>query len=214
MTVSASRNQHDQDHGHDFLESGKEEPARRWPSPSLLVAVAAALLLAAALVVQVARDSDSGGASVAVPVTLEGSLSLSNFRSDSFGDQRGWGDNQERNATGSGTVLLAFPEREVQGAAQVAFEASYTGDHANGYFHSWGDITLHFGSPTVTCRGSFGWSNLKDPPEGGGSMHARCDDGALLAATMIKTQQVPGIDPMTINLRNGWYVAGPQQQAD
>ena len=40
-------------------------------------------------------------------------------------------------------------------------------------------------------------------------MHARCDDGALLAVTMVETAQLPCNRGLTIDLRNGWYVAGP-----
>lgn len=209
MTVSTRRS----DHHDDVLDAGEEREARRRPSRSALAAAGAATALAAALVVQVVGGADAGGQPGAVPVSMGGSLALSNFFSESFGPERGWGDSQERNATGSGRVVLELPDRRLEGIARIDFEASYTGDESKGYFHGWGDIHLQFWSPTVECTGSFGVTKFKDPPEGGGSMHARCDDGAVLAARMFETQEPSGLAVLTIDLRDGWYVAGPEQDS-
>jgi hypothetical protein len=196
MTVSA------RDHAHDDL-LGTDAPERVRPRPPwwVLVAACAAALLMGGLVVQLSRTRTEA----VVTEDLSGSLHVEDFRTTTA--DLPFADQQERDGTAAGVVRLVLPGRELRGTAQLTdFSASFAGDDAQGYFHAWGTVSLVLGSNT--CRGSFGWSNFS-PPDGGGSMHARCEDGATLAATMVATPQLPGPQGVSIDLRDGWYVAGP-----
>jgi hypothetical protein len=179
MTMSA------RDHTQmDLLDAGAPRTGRPWPR---WVPLAVACLVTAAAVVQLAQDRGSDGEAGAVPVSLEGSLLLNDFRSTPA--ELPFGDEQERNAVGRGSFQLELWDRQFTGAVGIQFAASHerspTGANV---FHSWGDIDLRLG-PANDCHGSFGWSNFTDPLEGGGSMHLRCEDGAVLAASMVATAQ-------------------------
>jgi hypothetical protein len=203
MAVSSS------DHAHgDLLDSETQvRSSRRPPRSALLAAAGAAVILAGALIAQVTRGNESDGLALE---DMSGSLTLSNFRSTTVPSP--FEGDQERNAHGSGSVHLQLTDRDVDGLADVTFSGSFqpsVGPEEGVPFsaHLWGGISLVFGSNR--CRGSFGWSNFTTPPESGGSMHARCEDGATLAATLIATQEFPGEQRLVIDLRDGWYVAGP-----
>lgn len=207
MAVSSS----DYTHG-DLLDSEGPVRIHRGPSRSTLLA-AAAFILAAALVVQVTQREEEPA--VLALQDMGGSLTLSNFRSTSVTSP--FEGDQERNAHGSGSVRLELQDRDLDGLANVSFSGSFQPSAvpvAGVPFsaHLWGQITLVFGSNE--CRGSFAWSNFTTPPESGGSMHARCDDGATLAATMIATQELPGEQWLPIDLVDGWYAAGAERTTD
>ena len=192
MTVSASDHAHD-----DLLDTERPDRVRPRPSWWVLLAACAAALLVGGLVVQGAQRRAEG----VVTQDMSGSLHLEDFRTTTAGLP--FGDQQER-GWATGDVELVLPERDLTGTAEMReFSASFKGDERQGYFHSWGSITLLFGS--TRCQGSVGWSNFS-PLEGGGSMHARCEDGATLAATMVATVQPS--QGVTMDLRDGWYVAG------
>lgn len=203
MTVSSS------DHAHgDVLDSEAPGTVSRRPSRLALLVTAAAVVLAGALIVQATQGKDS--AAVA-PEDMSGSLTLSDFRSTTVPSP--FEGQQERNAYGSGRVHLDLMDRGLDGLAEVRFSGSFQGpdvpaDGEPASAHLWGDITLTFGSNE--CRGSFGWSNFTTPPEGGGSMHARCEDGATFAATLVETR-LEGPQHVSVDLRDGWYVAGPEK---
>ena len=199
------------DHAHgDLLDSGPRESVRR-PSRSALLA-AAAVILAGALIVQLTQSKES---EVVALQDMSGSLTLSNFRSTSVASP--FAGDQERNARGSGSVHLQLTHRDFDGLANVDFSGSFqpSVEPVEGVpfsAHLWGEISLVFGSNE--CRGSFGWSNFTAPPESGGSMHARCEDGATLAATLIATQEFPEQQRLSIDLMDGWYVAGPERTTE
>ena len=122
-----------------------------------------------------------------------------------------FGDDQQRVATGNGPIVLNLPNRELDGLAYVNFSGSFQGpavpvDGEPASAHLWGDIRLVFGSNE--CQGSFGWSDFTTPPETGGSMHARCQDGATLAATVVATSYDGS--QLSVDVRDGWYIAGPE----
>jgi hypothetical protein len=199
MTVSASDHPHD-----DLLDSEAGGTRRPRPSRWPLLATGVALVLAGAAIVLVAR---SNGSEPAAPQDLSGSLLIVVGRST--GAALTSGTQEERDGLGTGSVRLDLPDRDLDGDVRVDFSASFNGEGETGpaeYFHFWGDIRLNFDS--TTCRGSFGWSNFEPRLEGGGSMHARCEDGATLAATMVATRQVPGPNGISVELRDGWYIAG------
>ncbi len=177
-------------------------------------AVAGVVIVAAAAVAQATWGGDSASEVSTVPVSLEGSLLFGNFRSTSV--DLPFGDEQERDAVGTGSYELRLPGRQLTGEVSIHFSASFTwAPEVASYFHSWGDIDLRLGALN-RCHGSFGWTNFENPLEGGGSMHLRCDDGTMLAATMVATAQ-PQLsqagDDMVIDLRDGWYVAGAARSA-
>ena len=206
MAVSSS----DYTHG-DLLDTEGRVRAKRGASRSTLLAVAA-LIVAAALIFQVTQREDP---EVVELQDMVGSLTLSNFRSTSVASP--FEGDQERNAHGSGSVRLELPDRDLDGLVDVNFSGSFqpSVEPVAGVpfsAHLWGEIILVFGSNE--CRGSFGWSNFTTPPESGGSMHARCEDGATLAATMIATQEFPEGQRLPIDLVDGWYVAGPERATD
>lgn len=203
MAVSSS----DDTHG-DLLDSEGPVRVHRGPSRSALLA-AAALILAAALIVQVTQREEP---EVIASQDMAGSLTLSDFRSTSVASP--FEGDQERNAHGSGSVHLELPDRDLDGLVDIDFSGSFqpSVEPVVGVplsAHLWGAISLVFGSNE--CRGSFGWSNFTAPPESGGSMHARCEDGATLAATMVATQELPEEQRLSIDLLDGWYVAGPER---
>ena len=193
MAVSASSG------AQDVLGSDPAAPGRRPLGPVLaglaLVAVAGAALLVPA--------RDTGTSERVTPVELGGSMTFDDFLSREV--QLPFGDEQERNGVGRGTVRLELPEEQLRGDARIDFGASWqrAGD-VHSVFHAWGRVFLRLDA--TSCRGSFGWSNFVEPLEGGGSMHLRCEDGALILARLVATPQPE--DGMVIDLRDGWYVAG------
>jgi hypothetical protein len=205
MTVSAS------DHAHDDL-LGTEAPERGRFRPSrsvLLAAGAAAVLSVGALSVQVAQSHDS---EPAAPEDLSGSLLIVDGSSTTA--TLPFGDHQERNGHGTGSVQLELPGRKLEGVARMDWSASFDGDSDTvpaSFSHYWGDIRLDFDS--TTCRGSLAWSYFDSPAEGGGSLHARCEDGATLAAELA-TPRGPARDGIGVDLHDGWYVAGSPDGAE
>lgn len=201
MAVSSS------DHAHgDLLDSGTPFSPRWHPPRTALFAAAAAVLLAGALIFRVTQSKEPAVVEIQA---LSGSVTFSNFSSVSA--ESPLAGDQERNAHGKGSVHLQLPDREFDGLADIRFSGSFQPsvepvDGAPFSAHLWGDMTLLFGSNT--CRGSFGWSNFLAPRESGGSMHARCQDGTTLAARLIATPTFPEPQGLTIELRDGWYVAG------
>ena len=200
MTVSSS----DRAHG-DLLDSGGPETVDRRPSRFALLATAVAVVLAGALVSQQMQGEDPEAVALQ---DMSGSLTLSGFRSTTVASP--FEGSQERQAHGSGSVHLELTGGELDGLAAVDFSGSFQGslelrDDGPASAHLWGDVWLAFGS--IECKGSFGWSNFTEPAESGGSLHARCQDGATLAATLVATAP-EGPQRLTIDLREGWYVAG------
>lgn len=208
MTMSPS------DHAQrDLLGSEAPGTGSHRPSRLALLTTAAGLVLAGALIVQTTREDVPGAVAVE---DMSGAMTLSDFRSTTM--ESPLDGDQERDAHGSGPVRLELSDRELEGRAFVDFSGSFQGDERRGAAHLWGDISLVVGSNE--CRGSFGWSNYyTTPAESGGSMHARCEDGATLAASLVLRQDGVGpaeaapIDPqrLALHLRDGWYVAGPEK---
>ncbi len=197
----------------DLLDAGAPRTGRPWPR-WVLLAVACLVIVAAAAVVQLAQDRGSDGEAGADPVSLEGSLLLDDFWSTPV--ELPFSGEQERNAAGTGSFQLELPDRQFTGAVSIQFAASHERSPTSAnVFHSWGDIDLRLG-PANDCHGSFGWSNFTDPLEGGGSMHLRCDDGAVLAASMVATAQPQfqqAGDDLVVELLDGWYVPGSTSSA-
>ena len=188
----------------DVLSSGDPEEGTR-PSQARVAAVAAAAVLAAALVALVVRQDTSPE----VPETLELTGALRFDDVTSRREELPSGAVQERDGTASGTVRLELPDRELLGRATFAYDASITGaDDVEYALHSWGDARLDLGD--TVCRGTFAWSNLEEPLEGGGALQARCDDGATFAGRLAATPQA-GQDTV-IDVRDGWYRAGAEPE--
>ena len=203
MTVSSSDPAHA-----DMLDSDVPSTPSRRPSSPALLAAGVAVVLTVAFTVQATQRNDSAAVE---SEAMSGSLTLSGFRSTTVPSP--FEGAQERNAHGSGSVHLDLPDRELDGLAEVDFSGSFQGpdvpvEGEPASAHLWGDIRLTFGSNA--CRGSFAWSSFTTPPEGGGSMHARCEDGATLAATVAATR-LEASQELSVDLRDGWYVAGPEE---
>ena len=183
----------------DVLGTHPPETGRR-PIGPVLLGVAVVAAAGAAVSVQ-ARDAASPAR--VTPVELSGSIRFDEFTSRMV--QLPFGDEQDRSGVGRGTVELELPDEQLRGDARIDFGASSKqADAVHGVFHAWGEVFLRL--DTSSCRGSFGWSNFVEPLEGGGSMHLRCEDGALILARLVATRQPE--DGMVIDVRDGWYVAG------
>ena len=184
----------------DVLSGGAPEEGPR-PSRALAAAVAVAAVLAAALVALVVQRATAP----TVPGTVE---VVGWIRFDDVTSRREElpsGAVEERDGTARGTVRLELPDRELLGTATFDDDASISGDGDVEYaLHSWGDARLQF--EDNACRGTFAWSNLEEPLEGGGALQVRCDDGATLAGRLAATPQA-GQDTV-VDVRDGWYRAG------
>ena len=183
----------------DVLE-GDDRDERTRPSRALVVAVAVAAVLAVALAAAVERAHEPGAAG-AVP--LEGRVWLDEFSAEPV--ELASGGVEERDETATGRVRLLVADGELVGAVGLEYDASISPGAGRGYaLHAWGDVRLELGPDT--CRGSFAWSNLEEPLDGGGALQVRCDDGATLAARLAATSQPSR--GMVLDLHDGWYRAG------
>ena len=190
----------------DVLDGGPPEEGAR-PPRALVAAISVAAVLAAAVVALVAqRDVEP---EVPVPVEVVGSLFFDDVASRRV--ELPSGGVEERDGLAVGTVRLELPDRELQGSARFAYDASLSGVGGKGYaLHAWGDAVLDLGA--TSCQGTFGWSNLEAPLEGGGALQLRCDDGATIGGRLAATPQ-PG-DDTAIDLVDGWYRAGAAPEPD
>jgi len=134
-------------------------------------------------------------------------MTLGNYRSTTV--DLGSLYQEERDATGRGSIKLYLPDRELVGEAEVRFAASIlptalpTVDGiSEAVVHSWGAVTATFS--TNVCRGSFGFSYFRQPAEGSGAIQLRCDDESTFAATVAVNQ--PG-DTFVFDLSDGWYTS-------
>lgn len=184
----------------DVLDSGAPEEGTR-PSRALVAAVPVAAVLAAALVALVVQRDTEPEAAVAVEVV--GSLYFDDV-APRWSDLPS-GDVEERDGIALGTVRLELPDRELVGRAAFEYDASLSGVEGQDYaLHAWGDALLHFDA--TSCSGTFGWSNLEEPLEGGGALQVRCEDGATIAGRLAATPQTG--EDTAVDLRDGWYRAG------
>ena len=184
----------------DLLDGGEREQDAR-PSRALVVAVSVAGVLAVGLAAAVQCDATPGAAD-AVP--LEGRIWLDEFSAGPV-DPAAVVVVEERDETASGRVRLSLQEDDLAGTAVLEYDASIrTGSGRDYALHAWGDVRLELGPRT--CRGSFAWSNLEEPLEGGGALHVRCDDGATLAGRLAAREQPTR--SMVLDLHDGWYRAG------
>ncbi|MDP9466999.1 MAG: hypothetical protein M3P31_07220 [Actinomycetota bacterium] len=180
--------------GTDATEDGRGQ------SRALVAAVCVAAVLAAAVVALLQRDT----ATAAPPVEVAGSMFFDDITSRAL--VLPYADRQDRDAVATGSIELELPDRQLRGDARLEFGASREQvDGADVVVHAWGHVRLRFGS--VFCRGWFGWSNFVDPLEGGGSLHARCEDGGTLTARLVATPQPQAVG-VAVDLEDGWWTTG------
>lgn len=187
----------------DVLGGGPPEQDTPRSRP-LALAITLAALLAAAVAGLVLRDSEP---EVPVPVEVVGTVLFDDIRADRV--ELPSGDVEERDGVAIGSVQLVLPDRELAGNARFEYDASISTVDGQDYaLHSWGDARLRFGANS--CTGSFGWSNLDPPLEGGGALQVRCEDGATIVGRLVATPQP--LQRTVVDLRDGWYLTGPAQE--
>jgi hypothetical protein len=178
----------------DVLGTDAAGPGRR--SGAVVAAVCAAAVLVASAVVLQRQEPQA-----AAPVF--GTLTLDRIESRPLASQGAL--RQERDGVATGSLELTLPDGQLRGEARLEFGASLeTVDGENAVTHAWGAVRLRL---DAVCRGSFGWSNLVEPLEGGGSLHVRCEDGATLTAELAPTPQTQGTG-VVIDLEDGWWTPG------
>ena len=190
----------------DVLSGGGADEGTR-PARARVAATAAAAVLAATLVALVVQQD----ARPEVPgtVVLTGTLRFDDITSRR--EELASGAVVERDGTAFGTARFALPDRELLGRATFAYDAHIAGgDDVRSALHSWGDARLDLGD--TVCQGTFAWSNVEQPLEGGGALQVRCDDGATLAGRLAATPQpvedLVIVEDTVIDVRDGWYRAG------
>jgi hypothetical protein len=192
------------DRAPDLLEGHEPRAAPRWriPRPLLGSALVAALVGGAAFV---AAQDDS-----AAVVDATGSMVLDEQTTRLAAIPHST-QQEGRDAVWTGFIQLDLPDRRLDGEAVMRFSwASTAVDDVVMISHSWGQVDVTFGA--TSCTGPFAKSSYREPRETGGSLSLRCDDGSLLAATLLleRDEEATADHPFRVfyTLEDGSYVAG------
>jgi hypothetical protein len=150
-------------------------------------------------------SGETGGGS---PQAMTGEMVLSPVQGTEIDTDSG--QIETREGLVSGTIALEADGPHT-GTVQLAGSGSLLGTvPPPAVLHVWGTVDAVIDD--VPCTGAYGWTYFDDPPETGGSLHLRCEDGTVLAArTTVASidQPDPGVGTwrFTVNLDDGFYVS-------
>jgi hypothetical protein len=150
-------------------------------------------------------SGETGGGS---PQAMTGEMVLSPVNWDEI--ETDSGQVESRDGQTSGTITLEADDTHT-GTVQMNGSSSHLGTAPPPMVHHvWGTVDAVIDD--VPCTGTYGWTYFDDPPETGGSLHLRCEDGTVLAArTTVASidQPDPGVGTwrFTVNLDDGFYVS-------
>jgi hypothetical protein len=151
-----------------------------------------------------ATSGETGGGS---PQRMTGEMVLNPVQGTEI--ETDSGQIESREVQVSGTITLEADDPHT-GTVRLTGSGSLVGTvPPPTVHHVWGTVDAVIDD--VPCTGAYGWTYFDDPPETGGSLHLRCEDDTVLAAsTTVASIEAPPDSRtwrFTVNLEDGFYVS-------